>query len=106
MLYIQPKPNTGGSYPSPQSLMVEGLVEFPEEFLEKFLELNGFVKLTIVDNVVTAVRANNTARDVWLAEVAEQEAEQTSESGSDNDVVTWAELDAAYNEGRNAAYEQ
>lgn len=105
MLYIQPNPNTGGSYPSPQSLKAAGLVEFPEEFLEKFLELNGFVKLTIVDNVVTAVRANNTARDAWLAEVAEQEtAEQ--ETGSDNDLVTWAELDAAYNEGRDAAYEQ
>lgn len=105
MLYIQPNPNIGGSYPSPQSLKAAGLVEFPEEFLEKFLELNGFVKLTIVDNVVTAVRANNTARDAWLAEVAEQEAAE-QETGLDNDLVTWAELDAAYNEGRDAAYEQ
>lgn len=110
MLYIQPNPNIGGSYPSPQSLKAAGLVEFPEEFLEKFLELNGFVKLTIVDNVVTAVRANNTARDAWLAEVAEQEAAEQEtaeqETGSNNDLVTWAELDAAYNEGRDAAYEQ
>ena len=105
MLYIQPNPNTGGSYPSPQSLKAAGLIEFPEEFLEKFLELNGFVKLTITDNVVTAIRANNTARDAWLAEVAEQEAEEQA-TGSDNDLVTWAELDAAYNEGRDAAYEQ
>lgn len=104
MLYIQSNPNTGGSYSAPQSLKVAGLVEFPEEFLEKFLELNGFVKLTITDNVVTAIRANNTARDAWLAEVAEQEAEQ--ETGSDNEAVTWAELDAAYNEGRDAAYDQ
>ncbi len=104
MLYIQPKPNKGGSYPSPQSLKAAGLVEFPEEFLDKFLDLNGFVTLTVVDNVVTAVRANNTARDAWLAEVSEQEAEQ--ETGSDNGVVTWAELDAAYNEGRDAAYDQ
>lgn len=105
MLYIKKEPFENGGYPSPQSLRVPGLVEFPEKFLEKFLELNGFVTLSITDNVVTAIRANNTARDAWLAEVEEQEKEQEPET-ADNDPVTWAELDAAYNEGRNAAYDQ
>lgn len=105
MLYIQKEPHENGGYPSPQSLKVPGLVEFPERFLEKFLELNGFVTLTITDNVVTAVRANNTARDAWLAEVKEQEAEKEPET-TDGDLVTWAELDAAFNEGRNAAYDK
>lgn len=106
MLYIVKEPYENGGYPSPQSLKVPGLVEFPERFLDKFLELNGFVTLTITDNTVTAVRANNTARDAWLAEEAAKPQEPEKPETTDSDVVTWAELDAAYNEGRDAAYDQ
>lgn len=105
MLYIITTKEADGGYTSPQSAPAPGLAEFPEEFLDKFIELNGFVHLTITDGVVTAIRANNTAREAWLAKNAEQEAEATAET-PENDVVTWAELDAAYNEGRDAAYDE
>lgn len=105
MYYINITPKENGGYNVPQTTPADGLVILPDEFIDKYIELNGFVKLTIADGVVTAIRANNTARDAWLAEEAAQ-AEQTSEETPDNDVVTWAELDAAYNEGRDAAYDE
>lgn len=106
MLYINTTPNEHGGYNSPQSTPAKGLFEFPEEFLDKFIELNGFVKLTIEDNVVTAIRANNAARDAYFAEIEANKTEMTPTGSPDNDVVTWAELDAAYNEGRDTAYDE
>ena len=105
MLYIITTKTEDGYYHSPQSLPAQGLAEFPEEFLDKFIELNGFVNLTITDGIVTAIRANNAAREAWLANIEEQ-VEITPSGNTDGNVVTWAELDAAYNEGRDAAYDE
>ena len=35
-----------------------------------------------------------------------EEAKTLTNSSGDNGVVTWGEIDAAYNEGRDSAYEQ
>lgn len=106
MFYINSTPKADGGYNVPQTTPADGLVILPDEFIDKYIELNGFVKLTIADGVVTAIRANNTARDAWLAKMEEAQAEQTPTETPDNDVVTWAELDEAYNEGRDAAYDE
>lgn len=79
MYFINPIPGTDGGYNPPQTTPAKGLVVLPDEFLNKFIELNGFVKLTIVDGVVTAVRANNVDRDAWLATATEQAEEITDD---------------------------
>lgn len=70
-MYIQPTPNAGGAYPSPQSSAARGLVQFPDAFLDTFLAYNGFVTLTIENNAVTAIEPNTEAWEAWKAEQPE-----------------------------------
>lgn len=103
MLYINPTPHEEGGYYPPQTTDAKGLVKFPDEFLETLQEHNGFVVLTIEGDAVTAVEPNVEAWEEWKKEqitTAEDEPTPT------NEAVTWAELDAAYSEGVNSAYEQ
>ena len=71
MLYLSPDKSESGGYPPPQSTPAKGLLNFPEEFLEKFTECSGFVLLTVNDNTVTAVRKNAKA----IEALTEQEEE-------------------------------
>lgn len=103
MLYLNPKPFDDGAYSPPQSLKVNGLLEFPDELVKKFVSYNGFVSLTIEGNTVTAIEPNVEAWEAWKATRTEETELAQNE---DNTPVTWAELDAAYNEGRDGAYEQ
>lgn len=103
MLYINPKQSEEGGFYPPQTTDAKGLVKFPDEFFETFQEYNGFVILTIEGDTVTAVEPNIEAWEEWKAT---QPIDEPTEPTPTNEAVTWAELDAAYSEGVNSAYEQ
>lgn len=105
-MYILPIADEMGAYSNPQSTKAKGLVYLPDEFLDTYIACNGFVNLVIENDIVTDISENTEARDAWLASLPEETTDTpTTDAGSD-DVVTWAELDAAYNEGRDSAYDQ
>ena len=103
MRFINPTQNESGGYYPPQTTDAKGLVKFPDEFFETFQAHNGFVRLTIEGDTVTAVEPNI---EVWEEWKATQTATAEDEPTPTTDAVTWAELDAAYSEGVNSAYEQ
>lgn len=104
-MYILPIADEAGAYSNPQSTKAKGLVFLSDEFLEEYINCNGFVNLVIEGDTVTSISENTEAREKWLASLPEETAEPTAEA-SDDDIVTWAELDAAYNEGRDSAYDE
>lgn len=67
MFYLTKNITAEGAYPPPQSLKAEGLLNFPEEFLEEFNNCNGFVTLTLDGDTVTAITPNIEARKTWEA---------------------------------------
>lgn len=75
MLYINPNISESGGYSSPQSSPANGLLLFPENLLDKFIECKGFVKLTVKDRTVTAIKVNTKALEAWEATQTEQGAE-------------------------------
>lgn len=102
MFYIKNQKNELGAFPPPQKTKAEGLVILPEEMLDVYLEYSGFVSLGISDGVIFSVSPNASAYAQWKAEketIASAQEEQTA------DIVTWEELDKAYNEGRDSAYD-
>ena len=64
---IQWNKNEWGGYYSPQSTYAKGLVEFPEALLDEFIEYNGFVSLTIENNVVIAITPDVKLWNEWKA---------------------------------------
>lgn len=98
--YILPKKNSLGAYHNPQSLKCKGMVELPDDLLSVFVEYAGFVELEIKGETVVGVTPDVEAFEAWKATQTEQTPAE-KESG----VVTWDELDAAYNEGRDSAYD-
>lgn len=101
MKYLQPNLSSSGAYYPPQSTEAPGLLELPDEFLETFYNYAGFVTLTIEGDTVTAIEARAEDFEAWKA----TQTEEPEELPKPSDNVTWAELDAAYNEGRDSAYE-
>lgn len=97
--YLLPKKNSLGAYLSPQSLKCKGMVEIPDDLLSVFVEYAGFVELEIEGEMVVGVTPDVEAFEAWKA----LHTEKPTDTGSG--VVTWAELDAAYNEGRDSAYD-
>lgn len=104
MLYINPKKNELGGHNPPQSTHAPGLVNFPEEFLAELIEYNGFVSLTIEGDSVVSIEPDVEAWEEWQLTIEEPTEGTTGDSSGDS--VTWDELDAAYQEGVNGAYEQ
>ena len=101
MRYINPIQNENGGHYPPQTTYAIGLVNFPDEFFDTFYEYNGFVVLTIEGDTVTAVTPNVEAWEAWKAtQPTDEPTEPTS------DMAVWDELDKAYTEGVNSAYEQ
>jgi hypothetical protein len=103
MMYISPIANEAGAYSNPQSKYADGLVFLPDELIEQYTEYNGFVILTIVENTVTSLEPNIDAWEAWKAAQPEETEPKPSSNGG---TVTWDELDKAYIEGRDSAYEQ
>ena len=102
-MYIRPTASDAGAYPPPQSLKVKGLLYFPDELLEEFIAYNGFVFLEVDGESVTAITPNTSAWEAWKAQLAE--VEKNAVTYADKKPVTWEELDLAYNEGVNGAYD-
>ena len=90
MFYIQPTPNPSGAYPSPQSDFVEGLLELPDELLGDFINYNGFVKLTVESNKVTAVNVNKEAWENWKSSVVEPEVVPDAQTDMDELLIDLA----------------
>lgn len=67
MLYLYSEKNDVGAYSSPQSTPAKGLLNFPEELLDKLIECQGFVSLTVTDGTVTAIKKNTKALEAWTA---------------------------------------
>ena len=68
MKIIRLEPNPSGGYPPVQDWsgpsLPEGFAEIPADFdLTTYFEMQGFVALTVVDDMVTAMTANQTAKD-------------------------------------------
>lgn len=102
-MYIRATAGELGAYPPPQSLKARGLLFFPDELLEEFISYNGFVFLEVDGDKVTAITPNVEAWEAWKTQ--QTEAEENSATYGDNKPVTWEELDTAYNEGRDSAYD-
>ena len=102
MMYIKAEKNCLGAYPPPQKTKAAGLVLLPDEMLDVYLEYSGFVSLGISDGVVFSVEPDVSAYAQWQKE-QEENANAQEKQKSEN--VTWEELDTAYNEGRDAAYD-
>lgn len=100
MIYIDSKPNPSGAYPNPKNQPFPGSIALNDEQAAVFFEYNGFV--TVTGDPVT-VEPNVEAWETWKASLPEPEPEPDPE---DSEPVTWAALDAAYQEGVNGAYEQ
>lgn len=73
MFYIQPTPNEIGAYSSPQSLKINGLLNFPDEFIDEFVSYNGFVVLSVEGDTVTGIEPNIEAWEKWKATQTETE---------------------------------
>ena len=68
MKIIRLSPNPSGGYPSPQDWsgpsLPEGFAEIPAGFdLTTYYSMQGFVTLTVVDDIVTGMAANQAAKD-------------------------------------------
>ena len=106
-MYIRPIKNSFGAYPPPQSTKAPGLVELPEEFFDTYIEFSGFVELETDGEKIISLDPNTEAFETWKAEVEEAATEETEEKPpvEVNNSDIWEELDKAYNEGRDSAYD-
>lgn len=65
MYYLNSLPNDSGNYGNPMGQPFNNCIQLPEELLGTYLDSNGFVTLTIEDNVVTNVERNTTAYNAY-----------------------------------------
>lgn len=90
MLYIKSTPNKSGAYSAPQSNYVHGFLKMPENLLSDFLSYNGFVVLTVEDDVVISIAPNNEAWENWkesVPELSEEEKEAMPDAQADTDAM-------------------
>lgn len=100
-----------GAYPPIQTwddvTPPENCLEFPDRFIPSFYppnkQLAGFVDITVEDGAVTACTWNEEAYQAYMASLPEPAPEPDP---IDTEPVTWAALDAAYQEGVSTAYDQ
>lgn len=88
MRYLQPIPNSDGSYPPPQSTPFKDAIPLTDEQAQMVVDYNGFVTITsheetIVDDfmkTVYEVTPNTEAWEAWKASLPpEPEPEPTAE---------------------------
>ena len=95
MIYIDAMPNPSGAYPNPKNQPFPGCVPLTDEQADVFFSYNGFV--IVQDGEVTP---NVEAWEAWKAIPAPTDDDPVEEPS------VWDELDAAYQEGVNAAYDE
>lgn len=64
-MYIQPTPNLGGAYPTPQGHNAPGLIPLTDEQAAMVIQYNGFVILSEGDDGETIVTPNIEAWEAW-----------------------------------------
>lgn len=105
-MYLNPIKSIDGAYPPLQSVRAAGLLRFPEEFVPVFYPTDkrfaGFVNITDDGETVLTCEWNEEA---YLA-YAEAHPEQEKPEQPEEETSVWDELDAAYQEGVNSAYDQ
>lgn len=100
MIYIDKIPNPSGAYPNPKNQPFSGSITLTDEQAEMFFAYNGFIIVTETDDGVS-VEPNAEAWEAWKAEHPESEEEPPAV-----ETTVYDELDAAYQEGVNSAYDQ
>ncbi len=69
--YIDPKPSLGGAYSPPQNPGFPGAVKITDEQMRLLVAHNGFVNITVEDDVVTEMTPNLEAWEKWKASLPE-----------------------------------
>ncbi len=69
--YITPEPSPGGSYGSPQSPGFPGAVGITDEQMRFLVSYNGFVNITVENDIVTEMMPNLEAWEAWKASLPE-----------------------------------
>ena len=82
--YLNPQINENLCYSPPQSTKVDGFVEMTEGQLKTFLKYNGFVNITVVDDIMTNIEPNTGAWEEWKAT---RPAEPTNPDPSTSEIL-------------------
>ena len=65
MYYLNNSPNESGNYGNPMGQPFNNCIQLPEELLNTYLDSNGFVTLTIENDIITNIEQNTEAYNVW-----------------------------------------
>ena len=65
MYYLTNSPNNSGNYGNPMGQPFNNCIQLPEELLNTYLDSNGFVTLTIENDIITNIEQNTEAYNVW-----------------------------------------
>ena len=65
MYYLNSLPNDSGNYGNPMGQPFNNCIQLPEELLSTYLDSNGFVTLTIENNIITNIEQNTEAYNAW-----------------------------------------
>lgn len=65
MYYLTNSPNNSGNYGNPMGQPFNNCIQLPEELLNTYLDSNGFVALTIENDIITNIEQNTEAYNVW-----------------------------------------
>lgn len=102
MQYINPTPAPSGAMYVPQSAPAPGLIPFPDEFMEAYYRVGGFIEITITRGVVTAVEEDAEAWEAWKEANPEPEPGPGTGTEPSGDYVKYGELAEAIREGVNS----
>ena len=105
MMYLQPIPNSDGSYSAPQSTFFKNAIPLTDEQAQMVVDYNGFVTITsqeeiIVDEFTRTVYFVTPDLEAWEAWKATLPPEPEPEPATE--YVTYGELAAAIREGVNS----
>lgn len=82
MYYIQATPNESGNYGNPMGQPFPGSVALPDDLLSDYINVKGFVILSVENGEVVSLEVNQAALDAYNAEhpeVPESEPKPTTE---------------------------
>lgn len=65
MYYLNNSPNESGNYGNPMGQPFNNCIQLPEELLNTYLDSNGFVTLTIENDIITNIEQNTEAYNAW-----------------------------------------
>ena len=104
MYYLPTTPNASGAYPGPRSNPEPDAWPLTDEQAQMVVDYGGFVVVSRGDDGVVTVTPDETAWEAWKAEQAAKEPSPPP-TESESDTSVWEQLDAAYREGVESAYD-